>query len=237
MSEEQKGSGRKENGVLQKSMENAKVVHLDRINLNRVKTMMQGCEAGRECLDFLDREKCEVVSEEVKGKAALNLEKKKITLSPFLSEESAALILIEEACLLQNCRDNGFEALREQFVHLKENSECVCTGNARAQQARFAYEMQGKNPDVREMFCQKHKDVFKEYEKTFVKTKDVCQAMTGVVKKLLPAHQLNDKNAADFSAVESYCRTFAGKPYLNEVGPKVETRSVYSTLMAKGKER
>ena len=83
MSEEQKGSGRKENGVLQKSMENAKVVHLDRINLNRVKTMMQGCEAGRECLDFLDREKCEVVSEEVKGKAALNIEKKKNYLVSF----------------------------------------------------------------------------------------------------------------------------------------------------------
>ena len=77
------------------------------------------------------------------------------------------------------------------------------------------------------MFCQKHKDVFKEYEKTFVKTKDVCQ----------PAYQLNDKNAADFSAVKTYCKTFNGKPYLNEVGPKAETRSIYSTLMAKGKER
>ena len=231
------GSGRNENDTLQKSMENVRIVHLERINLNRVKTMMQGCDAGKECLDFLDKEKCEVVSEEVKGKAALNFEKKKITLSPFLSEESAALILIEEACLLQNCRDHGFDALREQFVRPRENSICVCTGNARAQQARFAYEMQGKNPDVRRKFCEKHKDVFKEYENTFVKTKDVCQAMTGVVKKLLPAHQLNDKNAADFSAVESYCRTFAGKPYLNEVGAKAETRSVYSALMAKGKER
>lgn len=227
----------KENGILQKNLENAKVVHLERINLNRVKTMMQGCDAGKECLDFLDKEKCEVVSEEVKGKAALNFEKKKITLSPFLSEESAALILIEEACLLQNCRDNGFDALREQFTQCRENSICVCTGNARAQQARFAYEMQGKNPDVRERFCEKHKDVFKEYEKTFVETKDVCQAMTGAVKKALPAYQLTDKDGADFSTVASYCRTFDGKPYLNEVGPKAETRSVYSTLMVKGKER
>ena len=80
---------RKENGVLQKKLENEKIVHLERINLNRVKTMMQGCDAGKECLDFLEKEKCEVVSEEVKGKAALNFEKKKITLSPFLSEESA----------------------------------------------------------------------------------------------------------------------------------------------------
>lgn len=237
MSGEQKGLERNENGTLQKSMENERIVHLERINLNRVKTMMQGCDAGKECLDFLEKEKCEVVSEEVKGKAALNFEKKKITLSPFLSEESAALILIRETCMLQNCRDNGFDALREQFMHRRENSECVWVGNMFAQQARFAYEMQGKNPDVRKKFCEKYADIYKEYKNTFVKTKDVCQAMTETVKKVLPAYQLNDKNTADFSVVESYCRTFTGKPYLNEVGPKAETRSIYSTLTAKGKER
>ncbi|MBR4127696.1 MAG: hypothetical protein IKR09_09000 [Alphaproteobacteria bacterium] len=161
----------KESGVLQKGLENAKGPNIAKnARLNRVKTMMCGCEIGKECVDFLNKEKCEVLFEPTDEGFAAFPRKGKLVMSPSFSDEEMAVLLMRGACLMnhekyryqamlnvwdpidKSVRGLTVENMKEQIsielyaTRLKE----FANADILAHEVRFAYEMKDKKPEIRE---------------------------------------------------------------------------------------
>lgn len=201
-------------GVLHKDAENVRGPHIAKsARMNRVKTMMGECKVMLEPTD----KGFEVFPEG------------KIVIHPSVSDEETALLLVRGAVAVMNWGNYGEidKALHAHHVHYSSSDgpyqyistkEKYEAANVMTQQARFAYEMKDKNPDIRKAFCEYGADVYQAFEKGLETKKDVYQAMMDAFLKKIE-YNLKDVSAA-------YCKTLGGEAFYKKFEPQNAVRNI-----------
>lgn len=186
--------------------------------LNRVQTMMQGSDIGKQCVDYLEKTGCEVVFEptaqNISGFDEMN---RKLIMNPAISEEGAALCIIQAACYRKQDRQNNWDILAEESPLDKSFFKIIRQADVTATQALFAYEMKDKNPKVMELFnANGYKDVSDKLEESMKESPDKDIART---KAVIQYYHNNDRKTPWMPANtirESVCTNFNGRTYFDE---------------------
>lgn len=186
--------------------------------LNRVQTMMEGSDIGKQCVDYLEKTGCEVVFEptaqNISGFDEMN---RKLIMNPAISEEGAALCIIQAACHRKQDRQNNWEILAEESPLDKGFFKFIRQADVTATQALFAYEMKDKNPKVMELFnANGYKDVSDKLEESMKESPDKDIART---KAVIQYYHNNDRKTPWMPANsirESVCSNFNGRTYFDE---------------------
>ncbi len=186
--------------------------------LNRVQTMMQGSDIGKQCVDYLEKTGCEVVFEPTaQNIAGFDEMHRKLIMNPAISEEGAALCIIQAACHRKQDRQNNWDMLAEESPLDKSFFKIIRQADVTATQALFAYEMKEKNPKVMELFnANGYKDVSDKLEESMKESPDKDIART---KAVIQYYHNNDRKTPWMPAHiirESVCTNFNGRTYFDE---------------------
>ena len=186
--------------------------------LNRVQTMMQGSDIGKQCVDYLQKTGCEVVFEPTaQNISGFDEMHRKLIMNPAISEEGAALCIIQAACHRRQDRQNNWDMLAEEAPLDKSFFKIIRQADVTATQALFAYEMKEKNPKVMELFnANGFKDVSDKLEESMKESPDKDIART---KAVIQYYHNNDRKTPWMPAHiirESVCANFNGRTYFDE---------------------
>ena len=186
--------------------------------LNRIQTMMQGSDIGKQCVDYLEKTGCEIVFEPTaQNISGFDEMHRKLIMNPAISEEGAALCIIQAACHRRQDRQNNWDMLAEEAPLDKSFFKIIRQADVTATQALFAYEMKEKNPKVMELFnANGYKDVSDKLEESMKESPDKDIART---KAVIQYYHNNDRKTPWMPAHiirESVCTNFNGRTYFDE---------------------
>lgn len=215
--------------------------------VNRLKTMLQGCTTGKRSLAVLN-ERGYAINFDLLGFAAssINPEKKTITLNQLQSEESHALSLVNAACVLKQ-EKNGAGKSPETMAIRK--------ADALTTQMIFADEMILKNPKIMETFKANGNEALCDaYCRTFSKEHERQAAVgffaaRGYLENLSRSAAVDcyltavlPSNKPSFEMINDVCRDFKGYHYYsdkNSMKDKIDLyteKSFNAVLAAKAKQ-